>query len=1571
MARKILKIVLWIILIPVILVLLAPALIYIPPIQDFAVRFATGKVAEATGMQISVEKLRLRFPLSLSVSDLKILQENGDTMLFAGKAQTELKVMPLLHGEFNVEGVALKDAFYQIGNADSLLWLRARIENATIAQSEILLKSHKVDLGDADFRGVNVKLVIKPDTVSEPDKPSSDLPWKIQAAKLSIADLNYSMSMMPTIDTLNCNIPSALIKNINVDLNGRSVHARTFTVDSISARYIYPIATNSVTAEATTDADSTTVSKPWTVRVDSAQLTAKTALYAQSGAVPQRGFDSNYIKVSDVVIAIDSLYNRGSEVVVPIRKISATERCGISISGLGKFTLRDNTMSAEGVELSTLRSNLSLNAMMGLGALMTDPSIPVKLQASGLISPLDIVAIMPGMRAMLAPFSPTSVSVDLEGTSGQLSVYDLNINSPRIGRVNMTGEIDNPFSPDRIGGNLSIDGALAALSDKEFSFLPIAHIPALQLTGDIAYQPGSVEGDVSIISHGGRLAGAGSWIAKSQDYNAKLKLDHFPAHLFMPEIGLKEITASISVDGKGYNPMAKNTSIDADVNLASANYQNRIYRNIILSTSLHAGEASGKLISHNPGADGTVGFDAILAGDTVDWDLTGDIQDLDLQALHLSDSINTGKFRFSTDGWFNIATQGFDIKADLYSLVWRMGDLNIAPSAPVLLDAKSDWNGSSVKLANNDLNLRFSSPSSIMNFAGALSPAVTAVTTQIDSMRFDPSAISSLLPNFRMTVNGGRNNVVSDILAQSGMAFGKLQASMGNDSMLSMGVTINKLMVGTTLLDSVHMDVVQHGNFLAYKANVDNRPGTFDDFAHIVVNGYAGGNRASLFLKQRNIQGENGFTFGINADVSDKVVTARFVPYNPTIAYQPWTLNPDNFVSYNLASRHIDANLALTGEKSFIKLFTVHNDSIHSESSENEGYEQEDLMVQLSNIKLQDWLSINPFAPPVKGDLSADMRIGFDNRTITGNGTVSLSDLFYGTDRVGDFDLDVNVANSVNGKLMADISLMVDSVKTITATGVLNDSTQTDPFMIDFKMVKFPLRVVNPFIPNGMAKIGGMLNGTMKVTGTPTHPVFDGYVSFDSTAVKVPMLGTTFKFSDAKIPVDSGLVKFNDYQILGCNSNPLHVNGVFDARRFTDLSMNLKMNASNMQVVKSDRPRGADMFGKAFIDLNAAVRGDMKLLNVDADVTIRENTNLTYILSSGSETITERNTQDMVHFVQFNDTLKLLEADSLNSAPMMIDIAADLHIKEGAALTVYISPDGVNRAQVMPYGDLDFTMSPLNGERLTGRININEGFVRYTPAFLSEKNFSFQNDSYIVFNGNMFNPVLNIHAVDVMRANVTQNGQNSRLVNFDVILNVTNTLDNMNVSFDLATNDDITVQNELAGMSAEQRANQAMNLLAYNVYAGPGTKATANLTGNPLYAFLASTLNTWAANNIRGVDISFGIDQYNKTYEGNTSTATSYSYRVSKSLFNDRFKIVVGGNYSTDANADENFSQNLINDISFEYLLNSSGSMYVRVFRHTGYESILEGEITQTGVGFVLKRKMNSLRDLVGIKRDK
>ncbi len=82
-------------------------------------------------------------------------------------------------------------------------------------------------------------------------------------------------------------------------------------------------------------------------------------------------------------------------------------------------------------------------------------------------------------------------------------------------------------------------------------------------------------------------------------------------------------------------------------------------------------------------------------------------------------------------------------------------------------------------------------------------------------------------------------------------------------------------------------------------------------------------------------------------------------------------------------------------------------------------------------------------------------------------------------------------------------------------------------------------------------------------------------------------------------------------------------------------------------------------------------------------------------------------------------------------------------------------------------------------------------------------------------------------------------------------------------------------------MSPEQRANQAMNLLLYGVYTGPGTKANAGLSGNPLYSFLASQLNTLASN-VKFVDISFGIDQYNSTVQGTPPLPPTIATRYPK-----------------------------------------------------------------------------------------
>ena len=65
--RRLLKFLIWLCLLPLVLAGVVSVLLYIPPVQDMAVRIASSYVGEATGMKIGIERIRLKFPIDLSV----------------------------------------------------------------------------------------------------------------------------------------------------------------------------------------------------------------------------------------------------------------------------------------------------------------------------------------------------------------------------------------------------------------------------------------------------------------------------------------------------------------------------------------------------------------------------------------------------------------------------------------------------------------------------------------------------------------------------------------------------------------------------------------------------------------------------------------------------------------------------------------------------------------------------------------------------------------------------------------------------------------------------------------------------------------------------------------------------------------------------------------------------------------------------------------------------------------------------------------------------------------------------------------------------------------------------------------------------------------------------------------------------------------------------------------------------------------------------------------------------------------------------------------------------------------
>lgn len=1553
------------------LVFVAAVALYIPAVQRWIKDFALEKVNAGGPMRISVDDLRLRFPLHISVGGVTVETTPGDTMATVGSLSASARLLPLLRGIIAIDGADASAVRYRMGTPDSVMYLRADVRSLSVGEASMHLSGGLIDVESAMLDGGRVSLDMKEDTTATPADTSASSPLTIRAGLIRLRNLQYVMSMEGVIDSLGANIGQAVLRNGEVAMATRSIRAQSLAVDTLAAAYIYPPADSAVTAQPSPAAEAVPAdSALWTVRADSVRLDGGHALYALVGADPQPGLDMNYLQADGVSILVTDFYNRGTAITVPLQRLHAVERSGIRLDAAGTFLMDSTGMSARDFDINTLYSSLHLDAMAGITPALPMDSAPVSIDAHMQVGMPDVAMAYPALSPMIRQLpqrTPLQAAVVAGGRMDSLAIDTARIWMQRVFGLAADGRVIDMTDMNRISGHVGLRGWLAntgfvkqTLFDAQMR--RTVDLPPLTLRADVNMNRGTIAGTVRAVTGTGRIALDGTWAGRTTSYSAKLRADSLPVKAFLPTMGIGSVTATADIEGHGLDPLSPHTSLTANLSVESAEYMGHEYGDIDLSATLADGRARARLNSDNTAADFEMTVDATLSPKEYTWEADGEIRNLDLYALGMSDTTMNGQLDLRSSGRMVPDSGIIAATADIDNLSWFMpgADLHTGPVKAAFATTDSSVEAT---VDNRGLHAAFTSPQGLDSLMSRLSAFSTLMNRQLADRRIDVEAVQHALPPMRLDMHANGPSLLADYLRGSGISVNNIALSAINDSIIRLGARALRIRSGETRIDTVTVAMTQRDQYLIYDVSMGNRPGTMDAFARVGLRGYVAYDQLQMLARQNNIQGQTGYSLGLTATADTTGINIHFVPDDPVIAYKDWTINPDNFIHLDMAHRHLDANLDMAGAGSRVHLYTEHSDSVAT---------QEDVILQITDLQLADWLAISPFAPPVKGAVSANMRFGWNQSSLTGTGTVGLDNLIYGRERVGSFDLGLDLSTTTAGVIHADASLLVDSVKVITARGSLNDSTSTTPFNLDFSMIHLPLRILNPFLPADMARLSGMLNGRMDITGDLANPVFNGYIDFDSTAVRVPMIGTDFSFSEEKVPVVDNVVTFDNYTIRAVNENPLYINGTV---AFTDMAapkMDLNLKANNMQVVGNRRGRGADIYGKAFINADATVRGTPVLMLVDANLSLLRGTNVTYIMTTDASTaLTSRSSGDMVRFVNFSDSLSMAEADTIQPTAMGMMLNATLNIQSGATVNVDLSTDGKNKVQINGEGSLNYVSSPLGDTRMTGRYTINSGFVRYSMPMISEMVFNLNQDSYVAFNGDMLNPTLHVSAVDQKRANVTREGQNSRLVNFDITLTVTGTLEDMNVAFDLSTRDDITVQNELQSMSAEQRANQAMNMLLYNVYTGPGTKANSNLSGNPLYSFLTSQVNTWMANNIRGVDISFGIDQYDRTYGGNTSTAMSYSYRVSKTLFNDRFKIIVGGNYSTDADADENFSQNLINDISFEYMLNRSGSMVIKIFRHTGYESILEGEVTQTGVGFVYRHKLNRLSDMFRFLRPK
>ena len=109
MANKAGRIASWTIGILILLIILLPLAMYIPWVQNKAKDIACSYVKKKTGMDLSVGKILIKFPLDVSLDDVKLLDKNGDKMVDAKNFTAGVACRPLFDKRIEIDGAELTE----------------------------------------------------------------------------------------------------------------------------------------------------------------------------------------------------------------------------------------------------------------------------------------------------------------------------------------------------------------------------------------------------------------------------------------------------------------------------------------------------------------------------------------------------------------------------------------------------------------------------------------------------------------------------------------------------------------------------------------------------------------------------------------------------------------------------------------------------------------------------------------------------------------------------------------------------------------------------------------------------------------------------------------------------------------------------------------------------------------------------------------------------------------------------------------------------------------------------------------------------------------------------------------------------------------------------------------------------------------------------------------------------------------------------------------------------------------------------------------------------------------------
>ena len=1495
----------------VLLIVMLAASLYLPPVQRWAVNRLTAYIEEKTGLEVSIGSVHLSFPLDLKLGQVRVAKPPTDVLNVDG-ALVDLDLTRLLTGHVGVEAIELSD-----GNINTTDWIESlqmegSIGNLKIVADDIDLRNKKINITDASLDGCVLDLKLR--EAEEDTTESTPVDWQLDVDKVRIRQSKIALQL-PN-DAMRVN---ASIREANLDSGDISLSNGTYRIGKVS-------------------------------------LLADDLSYDIPKANPVLGFDVNHLAFRDVKLELDKFsYNQNtSGLNAQLHRLAFKEKSGFQLDNLaGNISLDSTHLVAKGFDLKTPHSSASGDINLDWDALSPKKRGQLKADVQASLGHKDVLCLastyLPKDLVKCYPSQPLNIDLVANGNVDNLRLQTCNVMMPSVIDVRTIGSVQNLMESKNLGADLKWDITTMDLRCvHRYLGLTDVRFPKMTIHADTKLRDASKLTADALLQEGrGRAHVIGNIDLNSMAYQGKARINNLQLHDFLPKDSLYSLTANAKFSGKGTDFLSPKTTLRAQADIAHLGYASWNLDNIKADCRLEKGKAMVEMNSQND----LLGMQGCIEAAITNRKLQAaafnvDVSHIDLYALHLANKPLSASMVMQLDGASDFR-QTHNLKARIEAMELMTADSVVHP-LDLTLDANLTPNLIQAKAHAGDLSLSVSSDQGLDSLLARIDNFSKELQREVDSLRIRQDTLRTLLPHLKMELTCGPKNPIGNILRHAtGYSFRDLSFHLlaSPEEGLSGNGYMHSLNTGAILLDSIYWNIKQEPSGVALDARVANGPKnsivTFMSQAHAALT-ETGANANLAFY---DAQGKKSVDFGLVLDLLSDGFRAHFTPLNPIIAYRRFTLNDDNFVTLT-NSGHLDALVDLLADDGTgLKLYTTPNDEA-----------QQDVSLSVNHFNVGELTQVIPFMPDLSGFLHGDFHYMQVDSTTTVSAEIVVKQMAYNGVSLGDMGLNGVYFPNADGSHYVDGIITLDEQEVLLVNGKYHEENGKGKMDGEASFQKMPFAILNAFMPDGPFVMSGYAWGDFMVSGYTENPILNGELKTESLHIDADSYNVNLQIPDHTITVNNSRIDLNRIEAYAAGKTPLVLDGNIDFSNLEKVMLDLNVRANDYQLINAQKKHGSLAYGKVFVNLGGRLWGTLSDLKMRGRLDVLGSTDVSCVLTDTPLTVDDQ-LADIMTFCDFNDTIA---TEVIDVKRQNIDMQMNVNIAETAQIHCFLSDNGNDYIDLQGGGELTMTYDLQNDLQLWGRYTINKGTMRYSLMAIPLNDFQIAQGSYVEFQGKLTNPRLSINASERVRSTVTENSV-PRNVAFDVGLAISRTLEDMGLEFTLEAPEDMTVQNQLTAMTAEERGRVAVTMLVTGMYVTDDAETNGGYNyANTLNAYLQSAINEIAGKALNTVDVNFGIAS--GTSEAGTNT-TDYSFSFAKRFWGNRISVIVGGKVSTGRDA-VNTGETIIDNVSIEYRLDKTASRYVNLFYDRNYESLLEGQVTKMGGGIVLRKKADKLSEL-------